>query len=90
MAPGPSDARNAVPCRRCGKPVIWATLPSLKRAPFDAEFDPLEGTHVLSYRATYNVVFADPVDPSNPEDGARARRNHLKACPFVASDPQGP
>lgn len=54
---------NTVPCKSCGKLVVWATLPSGSRAPFDAE-TPRDLYHLDNYGAAspaalvYRIHFA--------------------------------
>lgn len=73
MTPAPSV------CRKCGRTIIWATMPSGKRAPFDPDFDPLDGTHYL----TTSNGRTTAKRAANEVEEADARRTHFKTCARV-------
>ena len=71
-------------CRSCGALVIWAAMPSGKRAPFDADKVSREGTRggwVL--RANYGGdVYADrPLIKSQTTAEEYVHLSHFATCP---------
>ena len=66
-------------CRKCGRSVVWATMPSGKRAPFDPDFDPLYGTHILTMAG--GRITAKRA--ANEVEEADARRTHFRTCARV-------
>jgi hypothetical protein len=56
------------PCRRCGRPVFWASTERMRRIPVDASADPLSG-HLEVFRDDEGHVCA--YHPANVSPGDR-------------------
>ncbi len=83
---------KVVPCKGCGRPVIWAYNEDGELKPYDAEPDPnLEKGHRLSIRVRNGTVIAREGVPivdakkmaATPMFPTRLRSSHFVTCPHA-------